>query len=432
MKIIRLVPFALFVPLGMKWACSPPRPHENAPLESSSGAGGPGGSSSLPDVPKIPKGLGGADAMDPRCEGGADTALAFTKENLLASIAACTRVRLCEFEHSAIVLSNRAEEFSEDPADAKLEIVRSAFFDAMLRWARLELFQFGPQASAKKDPEAGQGVRDLIYPWPNVSRCRVEEQVFGRAYESAGFDDLVKVPINSRGLFAVEYLSFYEGSDNDCTQFSVTNAEDAWNQTSASDLTARKHAYLKAVTNDVAARSIDLSDRWDPEGGDFSGQLTSASAYPDQQTALNLVAHALLYLEVEVKDYKLGAPAGLYENAPVDLPELSFAHGGTELLKRNLEGFRDLFVGCSGEGLGFDDWLSAVGHEDLSADIVADLDAADAFLETFPDLSAATNAQLLELHAVIKRLTDHLKSELFGQGSPIGLTLPTAVEGDTD
>jgi hypothetical protein len=283
-----------------------------------------------------------------------------------------------------------------------------------------------------KDPYAGKGLRDLIYSWPNVSRCRVEEQVFGRGYESQGFEDLVDVPINSRGLFAMEYLSFYEGRDNNCTQFSITNAGDAWNQTSATDLSARKRDYLTAVSHDVAARATELWDEWDPDEGNFSADLAAAAPYPDQMTALNMVAHALLYLDKEVKDYKIGAPAGLYENAPVQLPELSFSGGATLLLQANLAGFRDIFAGCNGAGLGIDDWLLEAGHGDLSADILEALSAAEAFLATFPDLSRATQPELTELHAHIKALTDLLKTELFGQGSPIGLTLPTSVEGDTD
>lgn len=422
----------LLAPIVWKLACSPPPPRENAPLALSSDGGGPGGATNKPDLPSFGDGLGGAGGAGTTCAEISQEDVPFTKENLLESVASCTRQRLCEFEAAAIALRERAATHTSAPSPDGREQVQSAFFAAMLRWSRLEMFQFGPQASAKKDPEAGRGLRDLIYSWPNVSRCRVEEQVFGKAYSSAGFDDLIQVPINARGLFAVEYLSFYEGSDNDCSQFSVTNAGDAWNQTPQSELTAMKLEYLEAVTRDVVERATALSLVWDESGENFSQALSTASAYPDQQTALNLVAHALLYLEVEVKDYKVGSIAGIYESAPLERSEVSFSFGGTALLQANLQGFRDLFLGCDGQGLGFDDWLDAAGHGELAADIRADLEEAFVFLDEFPDLSQASSEQLLELHAVIKAITDHLKGDLFGQGSPLGLTLPTSVEGDTD
>lgn len=432
MKLLRGLGSLVLLAALYKVACAPPRPHENGPLSSNgSGLGGSSGSLNFPDVPPGLGGFGGG-GQEPACGDGPDPGLAFSKRNLLRSIAACTTLRLCEFEGAASLLAERAGQYAKGPDAAALDAHRAAFYRAMLRWARLELFQFGPQASAMKDPHAGQGVRDLIYSWPNVSRCRVEEQLFGKAYESHGFDDLVDVPINARGLFSIEYLSFYEGRDNDCTQFSITNAQDAWNQTNGEDLNALKRDYLAAVSRDVAARATRLRERWDPDGENFSGALEESAPYPDQMTALNIVAHALLYLDKEVKDYKVGAPAGLYENAPVQLPELSFAGGSTLLLQANLAGFRDLFAGCDGHGLGVDDWLSEAGHGDLASDILSDLTAAETFARTFPELSRATPSQLEELHAVIKAITDHLKAELFGQGSPIGLTLPTSVEGDTD
>lgn len=403
-----------------------------------------GGAGGLPDVPGGLGGMGGMggasgtggtggnDPMGDRCGPGPDPALPFSKKNLLTSVGDCAELRLCEFETTAIVLSRRAQDFVDAPSEENLTTLRAAVLDSMLHWSVLELFQFGPTASAMKDPEAGRGLRDMIYSWPNVSRCRVEEQLFGKAYQTQGFDDLIDVPINARGLFAIEYLSFYEGADNGCTPFSITNAGDAWANTPADDLLQLKHDYLKAASFDVAGRATSLRDLWSEEGGNFKGKLADASAYSGLQTALNLVAHGMLYVEIEVKDYKVGSPAGLYANAPLERPELSFGRGGTLLLEKNLEGFRDLFVGCGGQGLGFDDWLTSANHDDLAADIVAALGDALEFVADFPDLSVATPAELAELHAVIKRLTDLLKTDLFGPASPIGLTLPTSVEGDTD
>ena len=339
--------------------------------------------------------------------------------------------RYCEFLVAAEALTDEVDAYLDDEESARPGL-RAAYESAIQTWARAELFQFGPAASSSKDMSQGRGLRDLIYSWPFVSRCRVEEQVLGRAYETAGFENLVQVPINARGLFAVEYLAFFEGSDNACTQFSIVNAGDAWASIASSELTALKSNYLGAVVMDVQERAAELFEAWDEDGGNFLDRLTRAESYMDQQHALNIVAHSLLYMEVEVKDYKLGAPAGLYADAPLERPENSFSRGATALIAQNLRGFEDLFAGCNGQGLGFDDWLTAAGHPDLAEDILAALASAKTAVAEFPALSSADPAELAQLHAEVKRLTDLLKNDLFGQGSPLGLVLPTSVEGDTD
>lgn len=367
-----------------------------------------------------------------RCPEGPTNNLPFSKQNLLASVGQCAARRYCEFQVAAEILSDSSSDYAQSLDVEDRSEVRAAYSQAMTAWARAELFQFGPAASKSKDMITGQGFRDLIYSWPFVSRCRVEEQILGRAYQSHGFDNLVQVPINARGLFAVEYLAHYEGTDNACTQFSITNSGAAWANTSAQDLLELKAAYLEAVSADVLERATQLFEAWEPSGGDYLDQLEHAEGYMDQQQALNIVAQALLYIEVEVKDYKVGAPAGLYENAPLERPESSFSGKATTLLAYNLQGFEDVFVGCDGEGLGFDDWLIEAGHPDLATDIAQALIGAKLAVGSFPELSQASNAELVQLHTSIKALTNFLKADLFGQGSPLGLILPASVEGDAD
>ena len=81
---------------------------------------------------------------------------------------------------------------------------------------------------------------------------------------------------------------------------------------------------------------------------------------------INAVSDAMFYLEADVKDHKLGQPAGLSNCTTTTCPEAlesHWAHRSKEHVRSNLVGFRKLFVGC-GEGdagLGFEDYLIAVG-----------------------------------------------------------------------
>ncbi|HEY3493184.1 MAG TPA: imelysin family protein, partial [Polyangiaceae bacterium] len=320
-----------------------------------------------------------------------------------------------------------------EPTPEHLERAQADFRAAMSAWSAVELFQFGPLSSRAesegKDIVYGQGLREFVYSWPRFTRCRIEEQILTRKYQTQGFPN---VPIAGRGLFGIEYLLFYPGADTACSATSSTAAD--WAALDPAELTARKHQYLAALATDVVTTTRGLLDLWNPGNGNFRDTFVNAVGYADEQQALTILAWSLVYLEREVKDWKLGVPLGVTLTHPVTSPEAPYALVGTDNIRQNLRGFRALFQGCgeSGEGLGFDDWLSEAGHAALGEDIVRALDAAEAFTSTFPALNAAAPEELENLYLTIKAITDPLKSDLFGTGSPLNLELPDGVAGDTD
>jgi hypothetical protein len=237
---------------------------------------------------------------------------------------------------------------------------------------------------------------------------------------------------SARGLYALEYLLFYPGADTACAAGSTTATSFAG--FSSEELAARKSAYASALSSDVLERARALGAAYRPGEGDFKSVFVSASGYPSRQEALNVLAWSLYYIEREVKEWKLGVPAGITLTSPVGDPESPYAGLGTEALRGNLLGFRGLFQGCGpeGQGLGFDDWLTEAGHAELAQDMIAAWSDALSAVEAFPPFPSATKEQIVGLHAVFKRLTDLLKTEFFGDGSPLGLKLPKGMEGDTD
>jgi hypothetical protein len=120
--------------------------------------------------------------------------------------------------------------------------------------------------------------------------------------------------------------------------------------------------------------------------------------------------------------------------APVSSQEAPFSGVSSENLRQNLHGFRSLFQGCGedGEGIGFDDWLVEAGHADLASRLLTALAGAQNAVAAAPPLEQATPAELETLYRAVKALTDPLKGEMFGTGSPLNLKLPMGVEGDTD
>jgi predicted lipoprotein len=356
----------------------------------------------------------------------------FTRQALRAAAADCAAWQYCHFEEAAEALADDAAAYAAAPSTETLASAQQAFTRAFERWSRSELFQFGPLASkaesAGKDEYQGLGTRDLIYSWPLVARCRVEEQVANQNYLS-GFDQVL---VSGRGLFGLEYLLYYPGSDTVCAPASVAGKK--WPTLSADDLSLRKQAYAAALADDVLERVGSVRQAWSADGENFRAKFVDASGYPSEQEAMKVMAWALLYMEREVKDWKLGWPAGYTATAPVSVGEASFSGRGSEAIRANLRGFRALFQGCGadGEGLGFDDWLSEAGHGELATDIVTAWRTAQATADAHPRAAEATPAELDALYLAVKALTDLLKNDLFGAGSPLGLALPKGLEGDTD
>jgi predicted lipoprotein len=378
-------------------------------------------------------GRGEPEPPEHECGAPPVTTEPFTREALRAAASDCAVYQYCRFEATARELTTKVKLHAEARSEESLIAAQNAWRAAMARFQNVEMFQFGPLASraesAGRDIYQGQAIRDLIYSWPVTARCRVEEQVATEKYKTQGFDNVF---ISARGLYALEYLLFYPGNDSACGASTPTGQ--AYATIDADELVQHKLDYAVAVTADVQARTSGLIETWKPEGGNFRQTFVSASGYPNDQEALNILAWALVYVEREVKDWKLGIPAGYTTTHPVTEPETPYAHVGSDNIRANLRGFQSLFQGCGehGEGLGFDDWLIEAEHAELASEIITALANARAAAEVFPPLGTATPEQLETMYRAVKALTDLLKSELFGSGSPLNLKLPAGVASDTD
>ncbi len=180
---------------------------------------------------------------------------------------------------------------------------------------------------------------------------------------------------------------------------------------------------------------------WDPAQGNFRRELllgSGSSTYDTEQHALNAVSDALFYVEMDLKDLKLGTPIGLNDCQSSSCPESvesPFAHRSVEHMRRNMVAARRLFEGCyaDGAGLGFDDWLREVGQGAMADDMVQSLATARAALDALPsplEQTVVTNPlPAQQAHAAVKQFTDVLKSDFV---TVLNLDLPKAVATDND
>jgi len=378
-------------------------------------------------------GSGGSAPIEPEIP--AET---FSKAAFLRQIADCTVARYQDFEVHALALDEAAKANVAEPTDATANAVRDAWLAANASWQVAEVFRFGPAARTSDVDTGAQELRDQIYAWRFGGRCPVETALVDKLYAAAGFGSSL---INYRGLGAAEYLLFYPGSDNACSSASAINSKGTWAALELSETAARKRAYAAAVAADVLENSQRLLQAWEPAGGNFRQKLThpgTGSVYPSEQAALNAVSHGLFYVDKEVKDFKLGIPLGVSECVSELCPESlesRFAHVSTANIRRNYLGFRRLFQGCGGNytGLGFDDWLDAIGASDLRGRMLTALDGAQRAIDALDpplEVSITQNSdRVWAVYTALKQLTDLLKAEFV---SVLDLEPPAGVGTDND
>jgi predicted lipoprotein len=341
-----------------------------------------------------------------------------------------------EFAEAANALEAAAKAYAAGLGATERGALRQAFAEAMLLWQRAELMQVGPAGAADK-VAGGQDLRDNIYSWPLVNRCRVDQELVEGAY--ADKEAFGSELINVRGLAALEYLLYYEGTANACPPQNVINADGLW-QKITGELPKRRADYAVTLCYDLSKRATALRDAWEPSKGNFVTELAGAGAvYGSAQKALNAVSDALFYLDYRTKDVKLAVPAGLSPDcAAASCPEQvesPYAKLSRLQIEANLEGAAlVLFGGAAGDpdALGFDDLLAGLGAGDLG--LAAAFDGARAALGAIADDDLAVAvvrdpAGVKAAHAALKAVTDILKSQLV---SVLDLELPQIVEGDND
>ena len=363
----------------------------------------------------------------------------FTRSSLLAAFGQCALDGYRKSAQKSALLAEAVRRHESEQSAASLTAARTAFADAMVDYQRIEIMQFGP--FAKKVAPGGEGLRDLVYAWPNVNRCLVDEALVARGYEAADF--AAKGAVNVRGLAAVEYLLWSEGATNACADTSAINAGGTWQALEAGELSRRRAAYARVLVEDVAARLGGLVQKWEPGGGNFLAELESAGTgsrhYGSQQLALNSVMDALFYVDVELKDEKVGRPLALTGSCTTDCSdqvEALQSKLGRAHVTANLAGFRAIFFGCGegGAGLGFDDLLEGVGAARVATSVHSALAEVDAALSAIPeqkleDELRAQSTAARALHEALRKLGGLLKTEVV---TVLNLELPGRVEGDND
>jgi predicted lipoprotein len=390
-------------------------------------------SPSLAAIAMVTIGCGGGSTTKP--DAIADN---FDRNALLAHLANDILVpTYAAFETRATALPPAIKSYC-DALDAgtpgtTLDAARAAWRDAIDTWERAEAVLVGPAAMDNK------ALRDRVYAWPLLAPCDVDKDVASRWANPASYDLSTKLQ-RQRSLLAIEYLLFPETDTHNCAI-----APPNWDALGA-DLPRARCRLAEVLAADVAMAATELHTAWRADAGNYAAQLatagSSSSTLPSAHEAVNQVSDTFFYVDRMVKDMKLGEAAGISVNAcgTVQEPcirevELRYADRATFAIRVNLAMLREAMSGttAAGDGIGFDDFLIAVGQPDLATSMLADLDTAIAKANALPDSFlgglSSNYAAVVDVHAAVRELTNDLKSQFL---TVLALDIPDDVASDND
>lgn len=367
----------------------------------------------------------------------------FNRNALLASLADNVIIpSISSFVAEARSLDEEAQALAMSPEDAgQLAETRQAWLDATVAWQRIEVMQVGPAGGAG-GPSAGgrtggQSLREEIYSGPAQNPCRVDQETLGNGFAADAFFETSTV--NAYGLEVVEILLFDESTDHRCSSFAID--ESLWSALSESELRSRRAQYVARASARVFEDGERLLAAWNGGFRDaFAEAGNPGSPFRSAQDAVNEVFAAMFYVDLVVKDDKLGTPAGLSSrcltDTCIDQAESRFADESRRFVRANLEGFSAMYTG--GDGVGFDDFLTAAGAQDLANRMSERTNAAvTAAQDPEPPLISALRqgrgtpafAEIEALHEEVRQLSELLQTQFV---SVLALRIPQEGAGDND
>ena len=371
---------------------------------------------------------GGFDEFDDGLDDGLDRKAALTTLADVVIIPAIDR-----FAISAAALTAATATWSAEGEGAR-PAAQEAWREAMDDWQQIEVMQVGPAGLQSSDVVGGESIRDEIYSWPFTKPCGIDQQLVAQDYQDADFTE--RKLVYFYGLDALEYLLFVDGTDNACPGPDTINTDGSWAALSAEALAQRRADYAAAIAAALQVQAERLQQRWSPSGADFRSVLIGdAEGYAHEYEALDQVYDALFYLDLVVKEQKIGGPVGLagtceQEVCP-ELVESRFALRSREAIAANLQAARAIYTG--GDEGGFDALLLQANKADMDETIRAKLDAADEAVQVIPtplSEQLETDPQpVRDLYWKVQELTDALKGDF---AAVLRLSVPGPGGGDTD
>lgn len=363
--------------------------------------------------------------------------LSTTRSAFLKDLGEGVSERIVSFADATENLTVAAEAFCGSITPETQAHLKASFRQAMLDWQHLELYQMGPMT------EKNSTLKSKIYNWPIVPYlCKIDEEAMYAVED--GEDYVLPTDNNKIGLQALEYLIYENTFETGCPA-GLTKTK--WSALSKEEKTAARCAYLKPVARDLAANAQVLKTAW---GSSSNNYLTrAASSVEGEQGAMQEMFNNILYIDIEMKNKKLGIPAGQdVKGCPgspapcVDKQELRYSRLSGEALRANVEVLADLIFGFGEPRRG---GLSAILRQenaaagaDKSERNVSDLlTLVETESRSFDDVLLQTNevcessqaSWVCKVQKSIKTVVADFKAEY---ASVLKVQVPVEKQGDND
>lgn len=360
----------------------------------------------------------------------------FSRADLLTAFGDCIVSEIDRFEAKSAVFVQVANAAVADPTDAQISGVQNAWQETIGVWQQLEMMQVGP--AGRRTVPGGKDLRKAIYPYPHTDHCEIDRSLTSESYTTNAGD----LSVEAQGLWAAEYLLFNTEQGNACDATDEINTSGSWDALDANTMRVRRVEYTSIAANAVHDAALSLQAAWSPNGENFLAELTDAGSgsrtYGKKRVALNAVSDGLGYVEWGIKDNKLARPLGIIgcDNDCAELVEAKYSGSSKLHIRNNMAGFRKIFNGCGsdGQGLGFDDYLYAMGSirlaDQIDRAVQGVFSALDNIEETDLQLALTEDIEsVYALHNAVSALSGLMRNDFL---VALNLELPQMVQGDND
>ena len=302
-------------------------------------------------------------------------------------------------------------------------------------------------------PLGNETMRSNIYAWPIFNPCGVDRDVIKL---NSGTPVVVHdLPINRRGMVALEYLIFEPRLQSQCNPTAFPNAED-WNSLSDLEKKNQRYALARLIVVDIQQKATLMAEQWNVNGSNYTKSLIDGSAFSSVQDSVQALSDALFSIE-KTKDVRLAKPLGLHVDcfsetgSCPELAEHTWSGLGVSAILAATEGFSGGFFGAMPNivhGFGFDDYLKTKGRESIAKDIRSALARLQSTAEVFdskqtlqtmiaemdPTQCKATTVtnRIVPICAVFQDIREISTTMKIDMLATLSLAAPASVQGDND
>ena len=314
-----------------------------------------------------------------------------------------------ELEAKTASLRSQVDVFDTDPSSERLEVLRSAWYEAVLSWQSANCFNFGPAGESGVKKSLVEEIGTFPIDTMQIALFIGENDTLLNNFDR-----------DTRGFYAVEYLLFRSNARSKLQ----------------SDVSTR--AYLRAITAHLARSVEEVVRAWE---GSYSASFLG-SVGTDAGSSTAALYNEFVRSFEQAKNFKVGLPAGKrpgQTQAEPHLVEGYFSGSSLELLKRHIKSLELVYYGKDWTGMndgpGLRDYLqSVVGGAELSVASDAQWQMVVDALEQVPvdrplsELMAENHPTVDRLHTELQKHTRYFKSEM---SSLLGIAI-TFASGDGD